>query len=125
MRHNDPLLKRSRDILIDVIRVLQSALPDSDEELIGGIAANLLDLWETGQELDNQLKRLREMRFPEDREHLRRTLIWIEAIQLDMGAFWISHVKKDISKLLGALDKRKRNPQPRKKEGKRHTTKRP
>jgi hypothetical protein len=32
-----------------VILTLTTALPQTDPEWIGGIVANLLDLWETGQ----------------------------------------------------------------------------
>jgi hypothetical protein len=121
MRQNAALVQRSLDIMNDVIRVLKSALPHTDGELIGGMAANLLDLWETGQKLDKQLKSLRRLRFPEDRERLRNTLLWVEAIQLDMGAFWIAQVKKDIPKLLRALDKVERT-ELGKNKGKRQTT---
>jgi hypothetical protein len=101
----DKLIERSLVLMRKAICVVQEALPDTDPELIGGFFANLLDLWETGQKLDKELHRLAKLQFPQDREHLHDILIWIDAIQIDMGSFWISQVKKDIPKLLRALDK--------------------
>ena len=46
---------------------------------------------------------------PEDRETLRSTLQWIDAIQLDMASYWIAEIKKDLPKLLKALDKLERS----------------
>ena len=92
------------------IRVVKEALPDTNPELIGGFFADLLDLWETGQTLDEKVKEICKMRFPRDRERLHDVLIWIEAIQLDMASYWIGEVKKDSPKLLRALDKLERKP---------------
>jgi hypothetical protein len=99
------LIERSLVLMRKSISVVKEALPDTDPELIGGFFADLLDLWETGQKLDNELRRLTKLRFPRDREHLHDILIWIDAIQVDMGSYWIGEVKKDIPKLLRALDK--------------------
>ena len=90
------------------IQTLTTALPATDPELIGGIFANLLDLWETGQKLDKELRKLKKLRLPKDRETLRSTLQWIDAIQLDMASYWIDEIKKDLPKLLKALDKLER-----------------
>jgi hypothetical protein len=98
------------------IRAVKEALPDTDPELIGGFFADLLDLWETGQKLDKELHKLTELRFPQDRERLRDILIWISASQIDMASYWIGEIKKDLPKLLRALDskslstKQKRKP---------------
>jgi hypothetical protein len=102
------LLQRSSKLLRFSISLLKAALPDTDPELIGGVFADLLDLWETGQKLDQELRKLTKLRFPQDRERLRDILVWIEAIQLDMASFWISEVKKDLPKLFRALDKLER-----------------
>lgn len=102
------LIQRSLHLMRRAIRVVRKALPDTDPELIGGFFANLLDLWETGQELDKELHNLAKLRFPRERERLRHVLLWIEAIQLDMGSYWIGEVKKDLPKLLTALDKLER-----------------
>jgi hypothetical protein len=103
------LIERSLALMRKAICVVKEALPDTDPELIGGFFADLLDLWETGQKLDKELHRLTKLRFPEDREHLYDILIWISAIQVDMGSYWIGEVKKDIPKLLRALDKSESN----------------
>lgn len=102
------LTKRSLDLMRPAIQTLTTALPATDPELIGGIFANLLDLWETGQKLDKELQKLKKLRLPKDRETLRSTLQWIDAIQLDMASYWIDEIKKDLPKLLKALDKLER-----------------
>ncbi len=112
------LIQRSVGLMRVVIRTLKTALPETDPELIGGVCAHLFDLWETGQKLDKELQELTKLRFPQDRERLRRTLLWIEAIQLDMASFWIREVKKDLPKLLQALDKLERKSHPDKQKRK-------
>jgi hypothetical protein len=102
------LTQRSLHLMRSAIRTLTNALPETDPELIGGILANLLDLWETGQKLDKELQKLKKLRLPKDRETLRSTLLWIDAIQLDMASYWIEEIKKDLPKLLKALDKLER-----------------
>ena len=102
------LLQRSLQLLRRSINVVKKALPDTDSELIGGVFANLLDLWETGQKLDKELQKLTKLRMPRDRERLRGILLWIEAIQLDMGLFWIREVKKEMPQLHKALDRLER-----------------
>ena len=103
------LIQRSVHLMRRAIRVVKQALPDTDPELIGGFFADLLDLWETGQELDKELQKLTKLRMPRDREGLRDILLWIEAIQLDMGSYWIGEVKNDIPKLYKALDRLERS----------------
>jgi hypothetical protein len=100
------------------IRAVQEALPDTAPELIGGILAGLLDLWETGQKLDKELQRLTEFRFPQDRELLRDVLIWVSAIQIDMASCWIGQVKSDLPKLLRELDRFENMPALRKSQPK-------
>ena|SRR5271166_844116 len=95
-------------LMSSCIRVVQKALPHTDRKLIGGFFANLLDLWETGQQLDRELRKLKRFRFPQDREKLYGTLIWIDAIQVDMASYWINEVKKDGAKLRRALDRLER-----------------
>ena len=101
----DPLLEqKSHHLLTAVMRTLGTALPNTDRELIGGFCADLLDLWETGKKLDKELQKLKKLRLPKDREALRGTLQWIDAIQLDMASYWIKEIKKDLPQLLKALD---------------------
>jgi len=88
----------------NAISSTKKALPGTDPELIGGFFADLLDLWETGQKLDEQLQELTKLHFPRDRERLHEILIWISAIQIDMAAYWTGEIKKDLPKLLKALD---------------------
>jgi hypothetical protein len=101
----DELIQRSLYLMRIAIRVVKEALPDTDPELIGGFFADLLDLWETGQKLDKELHNLTKLRFPQDRERLRDILSWISAIQIDMASYWIGEVRKDLPKLLRALDR--------------------
>jgi hypothetical protein len=61
------LIRRSVRLMDRDIRVVKGALPDTNPELIGGLFANLLDLWETGQTLDKKLKEICNLRFPRDR----------------------------------------------------------
>jgi len=99
------LTSQSVLLMRSAIRVFKEALPDTSPELIGGFFADLLDLWETGQRLDKELLKLKELRFPRDREQLRSFLIWISAIQIDMASFWIGGAKKYLPKLLRAVDR--------------------
>jgi hypothetical protein len=112
------LIRRSLRLMRRAIRVVGEALPDTDPELIGGFFANLLDLWETGQKLDKKVKEISRLRFPRDRERLYHILIWVDATQVDMASYWTAEVKKDLPKLLRALDRLERKPRPGKQERK-------
>ncbi len=92
------------------IETVKAALPGTDPALIGGVLANLFDLWETGQTLDKKLRKLGKLRLPRDRQSLRNVLQWVEAIQLDMASYWISEIRKDLPEILSALDKLERAP---------------
>jgi hypothetical protein len=107
------LAHRSLQLLRRTMHTLEAALPDTDPELIGGLCAHLLDLWETGQKLDNLLKELPKFQLPRDRERMRSALLWIEAIQLDMSSYWIHELKKRLPLFLKALDRRERSKRPR------------
>ena len=100
--------KQSMALLRGAMCATEKALPNTDPELIGGFFADLLDLWETGQTLDKKLNELVALRFPEDRDKLYDFLIWISAIQVDMGLFWTRGIRKDLPKLLRALDRLER-----------------
>jgi hypothetical protein len=90
------------------IRALRTALPNTDPRLIGSFLANLLDLWEASQKLEWELQKLSKLRLPRDQETLRSVLIWIDAIQIDLASFWIGEVKRDLPRLLKAMDKLER-----------------
>jgi hypothetical protein len=103
------LARRSVRLMRAAIRSAKAALPDTEPELIGGFFANVLDLWETGQKLDKELRDLAKLHLPQDRQRLRGILIWLDAIQVDMASYWIREVRKDMPKLLKALDQQERN----------------
>ncbi len=102
------IIEHSLVLMRGCTRAVRRALPNTDPELIGGFFANLLDLWETGRQLDRELQRLVKFRFPRDKDKLYDVLIWIDATQVDMGSYWIDEVKKDGAKLRRALDKLER-----------------
>ncbi len=120
------LIRRSVRLMNKAIRVVKRALPNTDPELIGGFFASLFDLWESGQTLDEKIKEISGFRFPRDRERLYTTLIWINAIQVDIASYWIPEVEKDLPKLLRALDspERKTRPGKQKLAGRRSVVKR-
>jgi len=102
------LQRRSARITRNMLVALSKAFPDVDRQLIGDIVADLDSLWDTGQKLDKELKKLFQMRFPQHREHLREFLAFIEAVQIDMVEFWIGNLRKRIPKLQKALDRQER-----------------
>ena len=108
--HQDTQLQRlSARITHNMLVALNKAFPDVDRQLIGDIVADLDSLWDTGQKLDKELKKLFQMRFPEHRNHLGDFLAFIEAVQIDMVEFWIGNLRKRIPKLRKALDQQERN----------------
>lgn len=104
-RQDNARLRRSLALTRAAIAALKRAMPDASANTIGDMVAALSDLWETGQVLDKRLKKLTRMRFPQDAENLRDTLIWIDAIQVDMATYWIKVVQKSLPKLLAALER--------------------
>jgi hypothetical protein len=102
------LQRRSARITHNMLVALNKAFPDVDGQLIGDIVADLDSLWDTGQKLDKELKKLFQMRFPEHRNHLGDFLAFIEAVQVDMVEFWIGNLRKRIPKLRKALDQQER-----------------
>ena len=99
------LVRESIQLMKASIKAVQMVLPVADSELVSGFFADLLDLWETGQRLDKELRKLAKSGVPCDSKELRKLLIWISAIQVDMASYWINQVRKDIPKLLRELDK--------------------
>jgi hypothetical protein len=112
------LVQRSVRFTSDIISALKKAMPNLNPELIGNAVAALTDLWETGQTFDKEMKKLTKLRLPQDRQQLRDTLIWINAIQVDMASYWIQEVRRNMPKLLKALDQQERS-------GRRRTRARP
>src|SRR5208337_158355 len=107
--HDKSLQRRSARITHNMLVALNKAFPDVDRQLIGDIVADLDSLWDTGQKLDKELKKLFQMRFPQHRNHLGDFLAFIEATQMDMVEFWIGNLRKRIPKLRKALDQQERN----------------
>jgi hypothetical protein len=108
-RESEALSRRSQQLMNRIIDALKTSLPGIEPEIVGGFAANLLDLWETGQKLDRKLKELTKLRSPRGRQRLRDTLLWIDAIQIDMGSYWIREIQKVLPKLLECLNRHERN----------------
>jgi hypothetical protein len=103
------LQRRSARITHNMLVALNKAFPNVDRQLIGDIVADLDSLWDTGQKLDKELKKLFQMRFPQHRNHLDDFLAFIEVVQIDMVEFWIGNLRKRIPKLRKALDQQERN----------------
>jgi len=108
-RQDKELQQRSARIAHNTLVALNRAFPEADRQLIGDIVADLNSLWDTGQKLDKELKRLFQMRFPQHRVRLREFLAFLEATQIDMAQFWIGNLRKRIPKLRRALDRQERN----------------
>src|SRR5690348_17690211 len=69
--HRDrALAQRSIRLTSDIIANLKKAMPNLNSELIGTVVAALTDLWETGQKLDKEMKKLAKLRLPQGREQL-------------------------------------------------------
>lgn len=107
--HDKRLQRRSARITHNMLVALNKAFPEVDRQLIGDIVADLDSLWDTGQKLDKELKKLFQMRFPQHRNHLADFLAFIEATQIDMVEFWIGNLRKRIPKLRKDLDRQERN----------------
>jgi hypothetical protein len=102
-RSKQEIIRESLELMHAAIEMMKTAMPRTDPELIGGFFANLFDVWETGQELDMKLRELVTLQLPRDVKRVYDILIWVDAIQVDMGSFWIREVKKDLPKLRRAL----------------------
>src|SRR5271170_6242771 len=89
LANQDAQLQRRSARVAQLMQIsLEKALPDTDRQLIGDVVADLNSLWDTGQKLDKELKRLFQMRFPKHRNHLAEFLSFIQATQIDMVQFW-------------------------------------
>src|SRR6266581_2094363 len=107
--HDKKLQRRSARITHNMLVALNKAFPEVDQQLIGDIVADLDSLWDTGQKLDKELKKLFQMRFPQHRSHLDDFLAFVEATQIDMVEFWIGNLRKRIPKLRKDLDRQERD----------------
>jgi hypothetical protein len=106
--HDTAQRQRSVRITKSMLTAFRRAFPEVDHQVIGDIVADLDSLWDTGQQLDGELRKFFRMRFPQDREELREFLAFIEAVQIEMVGFWIGNLRNRIPKLLHALDRQKK-----------------
>ena len=99
---------RAGKIIKGLLRALKEALPHADPRLIGDFVADLEDLWEYGQKLDEHIKTICRMKFPKHSEHLRELLLRIDHEQCDESWAHIQGLKKSLPPLIKGL-----NPLPR------------
>ena len=100
------LQKRAVKIIKGLLRALKEVMPETDPQLIGDFVADLEDLWEYGQRLDEHIKILCRMKFPRHSEHLRDLLLSIDHEQCDESWAHISGLKKSLPQLIKALDRK-------------------
>jgi hypothetical protein len=97
--------KRVGKTIKGLLRALKEALPHTDPRLIGDFVADVEDLWEYGQKLDEHFKVLLRMTFPKHSEHLRELLLSIKYEQCDESWAHIERLKKSLPQLIKALDR--------------------
>jgi hypothetical protein len=102
-KRGEELQRQSAEIARKLQIALEAGLPEIESRTIGAVVADIDSLWDTGQKLDKELKRLFRMKFPRDRERLREFFSFIEAIQVEMGTFWIGNLKRRVPTLRKAL----------------------
>jgi len=95
-----------------LLRALKEALPHTDPQLIGDFVADVEDLWEYGQKLDEHFKILFRMKFPNHSEHLLELLLQIEHEQCDESWAHIEGLKKSLPQLIKALERQFRRARP-------------
>ncbi len=108
-RQDAALQRRSVSVAHKMLIALTKAFPDVNGRLIGDVVADLDSLWDVGQKLDMELKRLFQMQFPQHRNQLREFLNFIEAIQIDMVEYWAGNLRSRVPKLLRDLDRQERS----------------
>jgi hypothetical protein len=96
--------KRVGKIIKGLLRALREAIPDVDPQIIGDFVADIEDLWEYGQKLDEHFKALFRMKFPKHSEHLRDLLLDIKYEQCDESLAHIEGLKNSLPRLIKALD---------------------
>src|SRR5579859_2643836 len=63
-------IRRNARLSARLRKVLSAASPDSATNLVSGIAVDLADFWEIGEEHRQRVKQLLKMKFPRDRNRL-------------------------------------------------------
>jgi hypothetical protein len=92
--------KRAGKIIKGLLRALKEAMPDMDPQIIGDFVADVEDLWEYGQKLDEHFTVLFRMKFPKHSEHLRELLLQIDHEQCNESSAHIEGLKKSLPQLL-------------------------
>jgi hypothetical protein len=100
--------RRVGKVLRGLLRALKTSLPDTDPLLIGDFVADLEDLWEYGQKLDEHIKTLCSMKSPKHSEHLREILLHIEHEQCDESWAHIKGIRNTLPQLVSALNRQSR-----------------
>lgn len=99
--------RRAGKVIKGLLRTLKVALPDTNPLLIGDFVADLEDLWEYSQKLDDYIRTLCRMKFPKHYEDLREILLYIEHEQCDESWAHIKGIRNSLPKLLKALNRRR------------------
>jgi hypothetical protein len=97
------LQRRSIRIAERMRTSLKKAFPEIDSEFIRHVVADLDSLWDLGQKLDADLKKLFRMRFPKHRDELYHFLIDVEVRQLDEASYLVRQLRKRVPTLIKAL----------------------
>jgi hypothetical protein len=91
---NRSLIRRNTRLSARLRKVLAAASPESSVNLISGIAVDLADFWEIGDEHRRRIKQLLNMQFPKDKKRFENMLYDFE-IRLVIHAEWhAKHLKK-------------------------------
>lgn len=91
---NRSLIRRNTKLSARLRKVLAAASPESSLNLISGIAVDLADFWEIGEEHRRRIKQLLNMQFPKDKKRFANMLYDFE-IRLVIHAEWhAKHLKK-------------------------------
>ena len=93
-RVNKSLINRNIRLSARLRRALVAASPESSKNLINGIAVDLADFCEIGDEHRRRIKQLLSMQFPKDKKRFEHMLYDFE-IRLVLHAEWhAKHLKK-------------------------------
>jgi hypothetical protein len=100
----DPgLIRKTQKLSGELFKVLACASPRSTTHLISGIAVDLSDFWEIGEEHRRRIKELRDMRFPRDRRRFEEMLYELQ-IRLVWHTEWhAKHLKGRLEQLKADL----------------------
>jgi hypothetical protein len=102
---NRALLHKNARLSAKLRKILTAASPESKLDLVSGIAVDLADFWEIGEEHQRRVKKLLNMRFPKDKKHLEDMLYEFD-VHLVIHAEWhAKHLKKLLKKFRQDLSK--------------------